>query len=107
MTSPVCCRNLRRGSDSVNYTDLALTIMPVAVIWHVTATIMIYEALRKRGVKVSFILLRLLAPKYASQYREITRKETGRTGPLFYHWIVSINIALVAAILLVLDRISR
>jgi hypothetical protein len=81
--------------------------MAVAVIWHVMATMMIYETLRRRSLKVSFILLRWLAPKYASQYREITRKETGRTGPLFYHWIVSINTALVAAILLVLDQISR
>ena len=79
----------------------------MAAAWHVTATIMIYEALRKRSIQVSFMLLRLLAPKYASQYREITRKETGRTGPLFYHWIVSINTALAAAILLVLDQISR
>jgi hypothetical protein len=30
-----------------------------------------------------------------------------KTGPLFYHWIVSINTALVAAILLILDQISR
>lgn len=91
----------------MNYTILALSVMAVAVIWHVMATMMIYETLRRRSLKVSFILLRWLAPKYASQYREITRKETGRTGPLFYHWIVSINTALVAAILLVLDQISR
>ena len=91
----------------MNLIDLALSVGVVAVIWHVTTTIMIYEALRKRSFKVSFILLRLLGPKYASQYREITRQETGRTGALFYHWIVSINAALVAAILLVLDRISR
>jgi len=91
----------------MNYTILAASIIVVAAAWHITATIMIYEALRKRSIKVSFILLRLLAPKHASQYREITRKETGRTGPLFYHWIVSINTALAAAILLVLDQIGR
>jgi len=91
----------------MDYTNLALSIRAVAVTWHITATIMIYEALRKRSLKVSFIFLRLLAPKYTSQYREITRKETGRTGPLFYHWIVSINTALAAAILLILDQISR
>jgi hypothetical protein len=91
----------------MNYTILASCLITMAAAWHITATIMIYEALRKRGLKVSFIFLRLLAPKYASQYKEITRKETGRTGPLFYHWIVSINTALVAAILLILDQISR
>jgi len=91
----------------VNYTILAASIVALAVTWHIVVTMMIYDALRKRDLKVSFILLRLLAPKYASQYREITRKETGKTGPLFYHWVVSINTAWVAAILLILDQISR
>ena len=91
----------------MNYTILAASIVALGVTWHLVVTMMIYEALRKRGLKVSFILLRLLAPKYASQYRDITRKETGKTGPLFYHWVVSINTAWVAAILLILDQISR
>ena len=91
----------------MNYTILAASIGAVAVAWHITATIMIYEALWKKGRKVSFFLLRLMSPKYASDYKEITRQETGKTGPLFYHWIVSIYAALVAAILLVLDQISR
>jgi hypothetical protein len=82
-------------------------ICAAAVIWHITATILIYEALRKRNVKVSFLFLKFLAPKYASQYKEITRKETGKTGPLFFHWILSINTALIAAILIILDRISQ
>ena len=90
----------------MNYTILAASICAVAVAWHVTATIMIYDALRKRGRKVSFIFLRLMAPRYASDYKEITRKEAGRTGPLFYHWVVSINAALVAALLLILDQIG-
>jgi len=91
----------------MNYTIFAASIGAAAVIWHITATLMIYESLRKRSLKVSFLFLRFLAPKYASQYREVTRKETGKTGPLFYHWIVSINAALVAAILLILDQIIQ
>ena len=95
------------GGKRRNYTILAASIGAVAVTWHIAATIMIYEALRKRGRKLSFIFLRLLAPKYASDYKEITRKETGKTGLLFYHWIVSINTAMLAAILLILDQIHR
>jgi hypothetical protein len=91
----------------MNWTILATSIGAVALAWHATATLLIYEALRKRGRKVSFVLLRLMAPRYASDYKEITRKETGKTGPLFYHWLVSINMLLLAAILLVLDRITR
>ena len=67
----------------MNYANLALSILAVAAIWHVTATMMIYDALRRRGRKVSFILLRLMSPQYAADYKEITRQEMGKTGPLF------------------------
>jgi hypothetical protein len=72
----------------------------VAVAWFVVSTLLIYEALRRRGMAVNFLWLRALAPKYAHEYRAITRRETGRTGPLFHHWVVSINLALAAAIVL-------
>ena len=55
--------HVRNRGNPMNYTILAASIIVVAAAWHVTATIMIYEALRKRSIKVSFILLRLLAPK--------------------------------------------
>ena len=69
-----------------------------AVVYHIVTTLMIYDNLRRRGIPVSFIWLRALGPKYAGQYRQITKKESGHTGPLFRHWIVSINVALVAAV---------
>jgi hypothetical protein len=75
----------------------------VCVAWYVVATIRIFDDLRRRGEKVNFILIRLLAPWYASRYRELTRKETGRTGGLFYQWVVSINLTavLIAAAILI------
>jgi hypothetical protein len=76
----------------------------IAIVWFVVSTIRIYDFLRTRNVKVSFILLRLLIFSYVSQYKEITLKETGKVGPLFYHWVVSINIALVAVILGIISR---
>jgi hypothetical protein len=91
----------------MNLTIILTSIIAVAVIWHVAATILIYDALRRRNLKVSFLFLRFLAPKYASQYREITRREAGKTGPLFFHWILSINTALVATAVIILCRISQ
>jgi len=76
----------------------------IAIVWFVVSTIRIYAFLRKRNVKVSFMLLRLLIFSYVSQYKEITLKETGKVGPLFSHWVVSINIALVAVILAFISR---
>lgn len=74
---------------------LFLSLTVIAVIWHVVATILIFDNLRRRGEPVSFIWLRMMSPWYATKYRTVTRAETGRTGPLFYHWVVAINAALV------------
>jgi len=67
-------------------------------LWASVTSVRIYDYLRKKNVPVSFLWLRVLIPKYLGQYREITLKETGRAGPLFYHFVISINVALVAAV---------
>ena len=35
---------------------------------------------------------------FSAQYKQLTREESGKTGPLFYPWIVSINTALALVI---------
>jgi len=55
------------------------------------------QQLSKRGVKINFVLLRLYLIKYISQYKQITLKETGKIGPLYYPCIVSVILALVLA----------
>jgi hypothetical protein len=87
----------------MNFSNLLIMIGIIAVIWYVTTTIIIYENLRKRNIKVRFLFLRFLAPHYANQYKKITLNETGKIGPLFYHWIISINTALAVAILFILQ----
>jgi hypothetical protein len=78
----------------------------VGVIWNVVTSLLIFSSLQRRGIPVSFIWLRALAPKYANQYRVITRRESGKTGPLFYHWIISINLALVFAVAAILVEMT-
>jgi len=68
-------------------------------VWNVVTTLLLYHALQTRGIPVSFLWLRVLAPQYAFQYKKITKTESGRVGPLFHNWIVSINLALVFAII--------
>jgi hypothetical protein len=89
----------RKGRDNVILTVALAFIALTGVIWHIVSTITITEFLKERGHKVMFIWIRLLGPKYAHQYKKITLEETGKVGPLFYHWIVSINVALVTGIL--------
>ena len=86
----------------MNVNGVLIVIAACAVAWYIVSTLLIYDALRKRGERPSFIFLRFLILRYASRYREITRAETGRVGPLFYHWVVSINVALLAVVVLLL-----
>jgi len=79
--------------------NILIGLAVACVIWFVVTTVMVYHALQKRGAPVSFIWLRAMAPIYAHQYRKITKGESGRVGPLFYHWIISINLALVLVII--------
>jgi hypothetical protein len=76
---------------------MSLAIAAVAI--YVVFSMLIVHELQKRNVKINFFLLRLFLLKYANQYKEMTQRETGKVGTLFYGWIVSINAALIFAIL--------
>jgi hypothetical protein len=43
-------------------------------------------------------LARIYFYKYLSAYKELTRKETGKPGPLYGLWILTINLTLVFAL---------
>lgn len=79
-------------------TGVLIALAAVCIVWFVVTSMLIYDSLRRRNQPVSLLWLRLMLPAYANRYKEITKKEKGRTGPLFYHWIVSINMALVLAV---------
>lgn len=79
--------------------DILLAVAIGSVLWGVASAVLIAEALRKRGVKVNWIFLRfLILSTYLGQYRDITRHETGRPGPLFYSYVIAMNLAFVTAI---------
>ena len=80
--------------------NVIIGIMIVCVIWAVVASILIARDLEKRGISVSIIWLRLMILKYLYQYCKITREETGHVGPLFYHYVIPLNLALVLVIIL-------
>ena len=73
---------------------LALVFVGLFVIF----SIMIVNEVSKRGIKINFFLLRLYIIKYIHQYKNITKQETGKIGPLYYPCIISVNLALVCAI---------
>jgi len=70
----------------------------------VISALLITGVLQKREIPVNWLFVRPLIFKYIGQYREITRKETGKTGPLFYFYVICMNVALIAGILALLTR---
>jgi len=61
-------------------------------------SIMIVNEVSKRGIKINFFLLRLYIIKYIHQYRKLTLEKSGRIGPLYYPCIISVNLALILAV---------
>jgi len=88
----------------MNIVTLLFMLTGVAVIWGIVAGIRIFEFLRRRGENVSFIWIRLMLPVYVHRYAKITRAETGKTGPLFYHYVVAFSLALAAMLAAVVVR---
>ena len=78
---------------------LIISIGFLSVIIYVVSTVMIFSKLKVRGEKVSFLWLRIFMISYAHKYKKLTREESGKVGYLFYLWIISINIALICAVL--------
>ena len=72
----------------------------ICVVWAVVAAVLIAADVRRRGVSVSLVWLRLMILKYLHEYARLTREETGRVGPLFYHYVVPLNVALVIVVIL-------
>jgi len=86
----------------MNVTTLLTAIAIIGVGWGTVTSVRIFDALRKRGHSVNFLWLRLYLPSYVHRYAVLTKEETGKTGPLFYHFVIAFNVALVAVLVLAL-----
>jgi len=75
-----------------------LVLAVTTVIAHVVILILIMAELDRRGYKTNILLARIYTFKYLSAYKETTRKETGKVGPLYGLWILTINLTLVFAL---------
>lgn len=72
--------------------------------WAGVASVAIARDLAGRGHKVSIVWLRVMILRYLHEYSKVTREETGKVGPLFYHYVVPLNVALVLVIILAVTR---
>ena len=75
---------------------IILTLLSAA--WGAVSSLMIASFISKRGTKINFLFFRVLVLKYIHEYHKITKQENGKPGPWFYSYIISMNLALVFAI---------
>ena len=76
----------------------------VSLVLGVVFSLMIVHEVSKRGVKINFLWLKLHIIKYIDQYKQLTRRETGKVGPLYYLCIKSYVTALVLVIIHLIAR---
>ncbi|MBI5866994.1 MAG: hypothetical protein HZB43_01660 [candidate division Zixibacteria bacterium] len=76
------------------------------MIWAVVAGLMAIHYCQVHGTTVNPVLLRWEVLRCLSIYRKLTRESTGHVGPLFYHYLVPINAALVLVIIGLIVKIS-
>jgi hypothetical protein len=86
--------------------QMPLTIAAlVCGVWAIVSILLVTRFLDVRGVPTPFPLIGLFAFRNLRRYREITRRETGKTGPLFASYIISINAALILVVIALVSRI--
>ena len=77
---------------------LLVVLAVICAICAVTSAMIITGALAQRGIKTPFPFIGVMLFRNLGRYREATLRETGRVGPLFYSYVVPINLALLFAL---------
>jgi hypothetical protein len=79
--------------------NLIFVLAILSAVFGVVSSIVITSWLSKHGIKINYPFIKVLIIKYVHQYRKITQQEGGKPGPWFYSYIVSMNLALIFAII--------
>jgi len=87
----------RQESDMIMSASF-LVLAILSALWGVMSSIIIVSLLSKHGIRINYIFFRVLMLEYIHQYRKITVQESDRTGPWFYSFVISMNLALVLTI---------
>ena len=90
----------------MDITTTLLVLAAICAIWAVVAAILLTRWLDQRGLTTPFPFIMLFLFRNLGRYKEITRRETGTVGPLFYSYVIPINTALALVLIAVAMRIS-
>jgi len=94
------------ATEEVVMGNLFLVLALVSVVLGIVPWIKIISFLSKRGVKINYLLLKVLIVKYVEQYKRITIEENGKPGLWFYLFIISMNLTLLFAVVGIILKIT-
>ncbi len=83
----------------VGIIDIVMIVVMVCLAWAITSMVLIISKVEKSGTRINFFLIKLFIFKYISQYNELTMKEKGKVGPLFYNFIVPMWLAFAGVLI--------
>ncbi len=86
----------------MNDLDILMVIAFICIVWSITSLMILSGKVSKSGTRVHFFLITLLFFRYISVYEEMTKKKTGKRGPLVYHFVIPLWIALILVIVWIL-----
>jgi len=78
--------------------QLLLGLSVVCGLWAGATAVLIARALEPHGIRTPFPFLGLFIFRNLHRYSEVTRRTTGKIGPLFYAYVLPINAALVMVV---------
>jgi uncharacterized membrane protein YhaH (DUF805 family) len=88
---------------AMEVTIFFLVFAVVFIFTNLYLSLRIVHDLRRRGYDASYFWMRIMIIKYAHQYKKITIEKTGEPGPFYRPWLITINGALLFALLAVLN----
>lgn len=91
----------------MSLSGMLLLLAVVCVIWAVVSAVLITASLDRRGIKTPFPFMGALIFRNLIRYKEITLKESGKVGPLFYSYVVPVNAALILVLAALAVRTLR
>ena len=73
--------------------DIVMIAALLCVVWAVIALILITQKVSRKGEQINPFLFNLILLRNLSKYQQITKTEQGKTGSLFYHFVIPMWIA--------------
>lgn len=71
----------------------------LSIAWGIVSTIAVVSFLQKKGKKINFIFINIMIFGYINDYHNIKIEETGQAGVWYWSFVISMNCALVFAII--------